>query len=99
LVQQVWWRDRLDQQHDGVVLMVENFCIRALPTCSREREKWRAAVRPAARVGEERSCAPALPYIGGWAASLAPPPSLRAGGQGVEWGGGQVFPLPSRTFP
>jgi hypothetical protein len=41
----------LDQQHDGVVLMVENFCGRASPTCSREREKWRAAVGPAARVG------------------------------------------------
>jgi hypothetical protein len=38
LVQQVWWRDRLDQQHVGVVLMVENFCSRASPTCSRERE-------------------------------------------------------------
>jgi hypothetical protein len=38
LVQQVWWRDRLDQQHDDVVLMVENFCSRASPTCSRERE-------------------------------------------------------------
>jgi hypothetical protein len=49
---------------------------------------------PAARVGEERGCALALPYIGGWAASLAPPPSLRAGGQGVEWGGKfSPFPL------
>jgi hypothetical protein len=51
LVHQVWWRDRLDQQHDGVVLMVENFYSRASPTCSREREMWRAAVGPAARVG------------------------------------------------
>jgi hypothetical protein len=39
LVQQVWWRDRLDLQHDGVVLMVESFCSRASPTCSRERER------------------------------------------------------------
>jgi hypothetical protein len=39
LVQQVCWRDRLDQQHDGVVLMVENFFSRASPTCSRERER------------------------------------------------------------
>jgi hypothetical protein len=38
LVQQVWWRDRLDQQHDGVVLMVENFCGRAhLRAVARER--------------------------------------------------------------
>jgi hypothetical protein len=34
----------LDQQHDDVVLMVENFCSRASPTCSRERGKWRAAI-------------------------------------------------------
>jgi hypothetical protein len=92
LVRQVWWRDRLDLQHDGVVLMVENFCSRASPTCSREIEKWRAAIEPAARVGGGGGCAPALPYIGGWAASLVPPPSPRAGGQGVEWG--QVFPFP-----
>jgi hypothetical protein len=39
LVQQVWWRDRLDLQHDGVVLMVESFCGRASPTHSRERER------------------------------------------------------------
>src|SRR3954462_14100950 len=38
LFQQVWWRDRLDLQHDGVVLMVESFCGRALPTHGRERE-------------------------------------------------------------
>jgi hypothetical protein len=62
----------LDQQHDGLVLMVENFCSRASPTCSRKREMWRAAVGPAARVGREEGCAPALPYIGGWAASLVP---------------------------
>src|SRR3954469_22699843 len=39
LVQQEWWRDRLDLQHDGVVLMVESFCDRASPTRSRERER------------------------------------------------------------
>jgi hypothetical protein len=38
LVQQVWWRDRLDVQHDGMVLMVESFCGRASPTRSRDRE-------------------------------------------------------------
>jgi hypothetical protein len=59
LVQQVWWRDRLDQQHDGLVLMVENFYSRASPTCSREREMWRAAVGPAARV--RRGARPSLP--------------------------------------
>src|SRR3954468_2834465 len=37
--QQVWWRDRLDLQHDGVVYMVENFCSRASPTNSREGER------------------------------------------------------------
>jgi hypothetical protein len=62
LVQQVWWRDRLDQQHDGVVLMVENFCSRASPMCSREREKWRAAVRPAARVRRGARPSPPLPF-------------------------------------
>jgi hypothetical protein len=86
LVQQVWWRDRLDQQHDSVVLMVEIFCSRASPTCSHEREKWRGNNWPAARVGRERGCAPVLPYIGGWAASLAPPPSLGQRPKGEEWG-------------
>src|SRR3954470_23967712 len=33
-VQQVGWRDRLDLQHDGVVLMVESFYGRASPTRS-----------------------------------------------------------------
>jgi hypothetical protein len=73
--------------------MAENFCSRASPTCSRERWKWRAAIGPAARVGRGGGCAPALPYIGGWAASLAPPPSPRDGGQrgGV---GGKFPPFP-----
>jgi hypothetical protein len=65
LVHKVWWRDRLDQQHDVVVLMVENFCGRASPTRSHGRERWRAAIGPAARVGRGGGCAPALPYIGG----------------------------------
>src|SRR3954471_6343604 len=39
LVQQVWWRDGLDLQHDGVVYMVENFCSRASPTSSQEGER------------------------------------------------------------
>jgi hypothetical protein len=83
----------LDQQHDGVVLMVENFCSRASPTYSREREKWRAAIGPTARVGRRGGCAPALPYIGGWAASLAPPPSPRADDQGEEWGASFPYSL------
>src|SRR3954465_11613978 len=37
--QRVWWRDRLDLQHDGMVYMVENFCRRASPTNSREGER------------------------------------------------------------
>src|SRR3954462_14975394 len=45
-VQQVWWRDGLDLQHDGVVYMVENFCTRASPTSSREGER-----REAGRLG------------------------------------------------
>src|SRR4051812_12155583 len=49
-VQQVWWRDGLDLQHDGVVYMVENFCCRASPTNSREGER---KVSRAARVGGE----------------------------------------------
>jgi hypothetical protein len=65
LVQQVWWRYRLNQQHVGMVLMVENFCSRASLTCSRERGKWRATIGPAARVGRGGGCALALPYIGG----------------------------------
>jgi hypothetical protein len=53
LVQQVWWRDRLDLQHDGVVLMVESSCGRASPTRSRERVRdWRAAVGRRLGLGE-----------------------------------------------
>jgi hypothetical protein len=56
LVQQVWWRDRLDLQHDCVVLMVESFCGRASPTRSRERERERleGSSWPVARVGRGR---------------------------------------------
>jgi hypothetical protein len=54
---------------------------------SREREKWRAAVRPAARVGRGGGYTSSLPYIGGWAASLAPPPSPRAAAKGGGVGG------------
>jgi hypothetical protein len=72
--------------------MVESFYSRASPTCGREREKWRDSNWLAARVGRARGCTPDLPYIGGWAASLDPPPRPRAGGQrgGV---GGQVPPF------
>jgi hypothetical protein len=58
----------LDEQHDGMVLMVENFCSRASPTCSREREMWRAAVGPAARVwmrGRLRPSPPLYRRLGG----------------------------------
>jgi hypothetical protein len=92
LVQQVWWRDRLDQQHDGVVLMVENFCSTASPMCSREREMWRAVVGPVAEVRRGEGCAPALPYIGGWRPAW---PLLQALGPTAKgWSGGQVFPFP-----
>src|SRR3954470_18208407 len=72
--QQVWWRDGLDLQHDGVVYMVENFCSRASPTNSREGER-----RAAGQLGLEGKVwgvvrtHPSL-YRGG-AAALAPPPS------------------------
>src|SRR3954467_8743753 len=49
--QQVWWRDRLDLQHDGVVYMVENFCRRASPTNSREGER-----KVARQLGLEERC-------------------------------------------
>src|SRR4051812_14906750 len=54
--QQVWWRDRLDLQHDGVVYMVENFCSRASPTNSREGER---KASKAARVWRRVVCDPA----------------------------------------
>src|SRR3954464_8303199 len=49
--QRVWWRDRLDLQHDGVVYMVESFCSRASPTNSREGER-----RVARQLGLEARC-------------------------------------------
>jgi hypothetical protein len=94
LVQQVWWRDRLDQQHDVVVLMVQNFCGRASPTRSHGRETCRVAVGPAARVGEGEAVPQPSLYIGGWAASLAPPPSPRPTAK--VGGVGRKFPPPSR---
>jgi hypothetical protein len=78
LVQQVWWRDRLDLQHNGVALVVDSFCGRASPMHSRERDRSRGSNWPVARVGVEGGCTPAPPYIGGWPAALAPPPSPRA---------------------
>src|SRR5215216_913355 len=44
LDQQVWWRDGLDLQHDGVVYLVENFCSRASPANSREGERKAAGL-------------------------------------------------------
>src|SRR3954464_14343843 len=87
-VQQVWWRDGLDLQHDGVVYMVENFCSRASPTNSREGER-----RAAGRLGLEGKvcvvCVPPPLFIYRVGATLAPPPSpnrrpqrIRSGGQG-----------------
>src|SRR5215216_2523277 len=74
--QQVWWRDRLDLQHDGVVYMVENFCSRASPTNSREGERKGSR---AARVGGEGVCVggvhPQPSIYRGVGAALAPPPS------------------------
>jgi hypothetical protein len=52
----------LDQQHDGVVLMVESFCSRASPTRSRERERERGQ-QLAARVWGEERAAPLPPLI------------------------------------
>jgi hypothetical protein len=97
LVQQVWWRDRLDLQHDGVVLMVESLCGSASPTRSHEKERLEGSSWPAARVRGEGGRAPAPPYIGGWPATLTPPPSPRAAAKREEWG--ESFPLPSGRFP
>jgi hypothetical protein len=64
MVQQVWWRDRLDLQHDGVVLMVESFCGRASPTHSRERERERGGgVAVGQRLGLEWREAAPLPLL------------------------------------
>src|SRR3954462_14397996 len=65
LVQQVWWRDGLDLQHDGAVQVVESFCSRASPTRSREGEREEGS--RAARVEEE-----------GWGV-VRPQPSLYRG--------------------
>src|SRR3954465_1326882 len=67
-VQQVWWRDGLDLQHDGVVYMVENFCCRASPTNSREGER-----RAAGRLGLEGK-------VCGWGEGAHQPSIYRGGG-------------------
>src|SRR3954464_7209592 len=92
-VQQVWWRDGLDLQHDGVVYMVESFCSRASPTRSREGEREEGS-RAASFGGEGvwRWCAPSPLYIEGWAASLAPPPSPNRQPQGGGVGGKETPP-------
>src|SRR4051812_40938532 len=76
--------------------MVENFCSRASPTRSREREEegssWRLGLRKCR--GEATPCPP---YIGGWPPPLSPPPSPRAASPRVEWG--ESFPPPSRRSP
>src|SRR4051812_6679255 len=85
-VQQVWWRDGLDLQRDGVVQVVESICSRASPTRSREGEREEGS--RAARVKEEvwGVVHPSPLYIEGWAPSLTPPPSpkpaAKAGGVG-----------------
>jgi hypothetical protein len=87
LVQKVWWRDRLDQQHDGVVLMVENFCSRASPTCSREREKWKGQQLAGSLGwvrGELRPSPPLYRRLGG---QLSPSSKPRAGAKGGGVGG------------
>src|SRR3954469_6683757 len=91
-VQQVWWREGLDLQHDGVVYMVENFCCRASPTNSREGER---KVSRAARVGGEGVggwCAPSPIYIEGWGTALAPPPSPNRRPQRIRSGGQETPP-------
>src|SRR4051812_13262242 len=87
-VQQVWWRDGLDLQHDGVVYMVENFCSRASPTNSREGERKGSR---AARVGGEgvRGGVPQPSLYRGVGRSPSPSPKpkpaaprRKSGGQG-----------------
>jgi hypothetical protein len=79
--------------------MVESFCGRASPTRSREREILEGSSWPVARVGREGGCAPAPPYIGGWPATLTPPPSSRAVAQEGRVGGKFPPPSPSGRFP
>src|SRR3954469_10489257 len=105
--QQVWWRDRLDLQHDGVVYMVENFCSRASPTNSWEGERkgsratrvWRQGVggegvhQPSIYRGGGGG-PPAL-YIrgGGGRPALAPPPILGPAAKGGRSGGQGLSPF------
>src|SRR3954471_5540158 len=84
--QQVWWRDRLDLQHDGVVYMVENFCSRASPTNSREGERKGSK---AARVGGEGVWgwyAPTPLYIEGGRSPSPSPNPKPAAPKDKEWG-------------
>src|SRR3954468_16753802 len=86
LDQQVWWRDVLDLQHDGVVYMVENFCSRASPTNSREGERKGSR---AARVGGEDVrgwCAPTPLYIEGGRSPSPSPKPKPAAPKDKEWG-------------
>src|SRR3954463_15602440 len=89
-VQQVWWRDELDLQHDGVVYMVESFCSRASPTNSREGER-----KVARLLGLEARCRgrgrTSPLYIEG-AARPCPSSKPWAGGQGREELGGKDSP-------
>src|SRR3954463_16816864 len=95
-VQPVWWRDGLDLQRDGAVQVVESFCSRASPTCSREgeREEGSRAARVVCDVWGR--CRPSPLYIEGWPPALAPSPSPRPAAK--EGGVGGKFP-PSRSFP
>src|SRR3954468_15485634 len=90
--QQVWWRDRLDLQHDGVVYMVENFCSRASPTNSREGER-----KAARQLGLEARCRgrgrTSPLFIEGGRPALAPPPSLGPAAKGGRSGGQGLSPL------
>src|SRR3954464_15963599 len=85
--QQIWWRDRLDLQHDGVVYMVENFCSRASPTNSREGERKASKAATCVRRGVGGWCAPTPLYIEG---GRSPSPSPKPNGGGV---GGMDSPL------
>jgi hypothetical protein len=77
--------------------MVENFCSRALPTCSRERGKWRSSNRPVARVGREGRLRPSPPLYRRLGGQLGPLlQALDWWPKGEEWGAS--FLPPSRTF-
>src|SRR3954465_14672708 len=85
-VQQVWWRDGLDLQHDGVVYMVENFCSRASPTNSREGERKATKAARAWRRGWGGWGARSPLYIGGGRIPSPLPQAqrIRSGGHGLS---------------